>query len=135
VSVYGNDYWDNKPFRDVSVKQHQDGVNHLSFALPSGCDRATMLDVMSRALPAIMSCGRPDVILYQAGADPFREDPYSPLNLDHNDLLERDRVVFDFAKQQNIPIAWVLAGGYTQDTSQVVRVHVNTFEAWRAVFG
>jgi hypothetical protein len=33
-----------------------------------------------------------------------------------------------------IPIAWVLAGGYTEDTSKVVRVHTNTFEAWREVF-
>ena len=132
VSIYGNDYWNNTPYRDVTVRQHEDGDNHKSFALPAECDRATMLHVMDQALPALTGSGKPDLLLYQAGADPYLEDPYSPLKLDHADLLERDRVVFRFARESGIPIAWVLAGGYTPDTSKVVRVHVNTFEAWRS---
>jgi acetoin utilization deacetylase AcuC-like enzyme len=134
ISVYGNDYWNNQAFKDVSVKQHQDGGNHQSFALPANCDRRTMFKVMDEALPAILSRGKPDILLYQAGADPFKDDPYSPLNLDHDDLLARDQRVFEFAKDNLIPIAWVLAGGYTTDTSQVVRVHVNTFHAWRSTY-
>jgi acetoin utilization deacetylase AcuC-like enzyme len=78
---------------------------------------------------------RPDVLLYQAGADPYFEDPYSPLALDHEDLRARDRRVFEFTKAHNIPVAWVLAGGYTSDVSKVVRVHLNTFAAWREVYG
>ena len=78
---------------------------------------------------------RPDVLLYQAGADPLRDDPYSPLALDHEDLLARDERVFAFAKARRLPIAWVLAGGYTHETCKVVRVHVNTFRAWRSVLG
>lgn len=132
VSIYGNDYCDNKAYRDVTVKHHQDGSNHFSFALPNACDRATMLRVMNDGLAAILRNGKPDLLLYQAGADPFREDPYSPLNLDHDDLLARDRVVFEFTRRNAIPVAWVLAGGYTPDTAQVVKVHVNTFEAWGA---
>lgn len=131
VSVYGNDYWDNTPYRDVTVRRHEDGANHVSFPLPAGCNRATLLSVMDEALPALLANGRPGLLLYQAGADPYWEDPYSPLKLDHDDLFERDRRVFAFAHAQGIPVAWVLAGGYTPDTSKVVQVHVNTFEAWR----
>ena len=69
------------------------------------------------------------------GADPYREDPYSPLDLGHDDLRERDRWVFDWAKRQGLPLAWVLAGGYTPDVSKVVAVHLGTFEAARTVFG
>jgi len=134
VSVYGNDYCNNTPFRDVSVKRHVDGENHISVTLPCGCDRADMLRIMEEALPFVLTGGRPDLILYQAGADPFREDPYSPLDLDYEDLKARDRMIFAFARQHSIPIAWVLAGGYTPDTSCVVRVHVNTFMAWHDVF-
>jgi len=61
-------------------------------------------------------------------------DPYSPLLLDHHALMERDRTVFEFCKAQNIPVAWVLAGGYTKDTSKVVQVHVNTFNACKSVY-
>jgi acetoin utilization deacetylase AcuC-like enzyme len=134
VSIYGNDYWDNICFRDVSSCHHLDGENHRSFALPGGCDRQTMLSVMREALPQI-SAWRPDLLLYQAGADPYYEDPYSPLDLDHEDLRARDRFVFEFARAHRIPIAWVLAGGYTEDVSKVVRVHLNTFDAWRSVYG
>jgi acetoin utilization deacetylase AcuC-like enzyme len=134
LSLYGNDYWNNVAYRDVSVRHHEDGENHRSFALPGGCNRATMLRLMDEALPLI-AAHRPDVLLYQAGADPYREDPYSPLALDHDDLRARDRRVFAFAKKSGIPIAWVLAGGYTEDVTKVVRVHLNTFAAWRDVHG
>jgi len=73
-----------------------------------------------------MEGGQPDLLLFQAGADPFREDPYSPLNLSHDDLYKRDHRVFAFARSQRLPVAWVLAGGYTEDVRQVVKVHVNT---------
>jgi acetoin utilization deacetylase AcuC-like enzyme len=134
LSIYGNDYWNNVPYRDVTVRHHVDGPNHQSYPLPAECDGPTMMRTMDEALPALLEF-KPDLILYQAGADPYREDPYSPLALDHDDLLARDRHVFAFAKRHRIPIAWVLAGGYTEDVSKVVRVHTNTFEAWREVFG
>jgi acetoin utilization deacetylase AcuC-like enzyme len=133
VSIYGNDYRANIPYRDVTKRQHEDGENHYSFALPAACDRSTMLGVMEEALPLIARW-KPEILLYQAGADPYFEDPYSPLALDHDDLLARDEAVFRFAKNESIPIAWVLAGGYTQDITKVVRVHLNTFEAWRRVY-
>jgi acetoin utilization deacetylase AcuC-like enzyme len=134
LSLYGNDFWENFCYRDVTKRQHEDGNNHRSFALPAGCDRATLLRIMDETLPLIAE-RRPDVLLYQAGADPYFEDPYSPLALNHDDLRARDRRVFEFAKEHAIPIAWVLAGGYTEDVSKVVRVHLNTFEAWREVYG
>lgn len=134
ASIYGNDYWDHRPYRDVTQRQHEDGENHRSFPLPGGCDRQAMLDAMRQALPLI-AAHRPDLLLYQAGADPYYEDPYSPLALDHDDLLMRDRFVFEFAKARELPIAWVLAGGYTEDVTKIVRVHLNTFEAWREVHG
>ena len=133
VSVYGNDYWDNVVYRDVTVRHHEDGANHRSFPLPAGCDRATLLQTLENAF-ALIAEFQPDVLLYQAGADPYREDPYSPLALDHDDLLARDRCVFEFARGQRLPIAWVLAGGYTPDVRKIVRVHVNTFHAWRAAW-
>ena len=133
VSIYGNDYWENIPFRDVTTRHHDDGENHRSFALREGCDRAEMFRVMDDALPLI-AARKPDVLIYQAGADPYFEDPYSPLALDYADLRVRDSRVFAFAKEQGIPIAWVLAGGYTEDVTKVVRVHLSTFAAWREIF-
>lgn len=135
ASIYGNDYFNNQAFRDVSERQHVDGANHVSFALANGSGRGEMMVALEAAFEAILAWGRPDLLLYQAGADPYCEDPYSPLALDHDDLYARDHRVFQLARLHRLPIAWVLAGGYTPDTSKVVRVHTNTFEAAFAAWG
>ncbi|MEO6787895.1 MAG: histone deacetylase, partial [Chthoniobacteraceae bacterium] len=57
-----------------------------------------------------------------------------PLALDADDLRARDRRVFGFALAHGIPVAWVLAGGYTRDITKIVRIHAGTFAAWREVF-
>lgn len=134
-SIYGNDYQGNTPYRDVETVRHRDGANHVSFALPNGSGREALLEALERGTQAILAAGRPDLVLYQAGADPYREDPYSPLDLGHDDLRERDRRVFAWARREHLPIAWVLAGGYTEDVSKVVQVHVGTFDAAAQVHG
>lgn len=133
LSIYGNDYWENRPYRDVEIVRHPSGPNHAGVVLPNGCRGDEMLAILERSLPRLLE-GRPDVLLYQAGADPLRDDPYSPLDLGHDDLAARDRRVFEFAKSHGLPVAWVLAGGYTPDVSQVVAVHVNTARACAEVF-
>jgi acetoin utilization deacetylase AcuC-like enzyme len=135
LSIYGNDYWQNVPYRDVETIHHPSGPNHAKAVLPNGCRGDEMLAILEANLPRLLETGRPDIILYQAGADPLRDDPYSPLDLGHEDLLARDRRVFEFAKSQGIPLAWVLAGGYTKNTSQVVAAHVNTARACAETFG
>ena len=136
LSIYGNDYDANTPYRDVRSRRHVDGDNHFSVPLiPSGSsDRNVLMQALDDHLDWILAGERPDILLYQAGADPLRDDPYSPLDLDHADLMERDRLVFEFAKRHSLPVAWVLAGGYTEDISQVVEVHLNTLRAGVEVF-
>ena len=137
LSIYGNDYWQNNYYRDVRERHHEDGPNHFSVPMvPSGGSDAPVLrNALAENLGWLLAEGRPDILLYQAGADPLRDDPYSPLNLSHEDLMERDRTVFEFAKDNHLPVAWVLAGGYSKDIRKVVEVHVNTARVWREVFG
>ena len=137
LSIYGNDYWQNICYRDVRERRHADGVNHFSVPMiPSGgSDRGVLMEALDQNLGWLLAEGRPDILLYQAGADPLRDDPYSPLDLSHEDLMERDRMVFEFAKSNDLPVAWVLAGGYSKDIRKVVDVHVNTALVWCEVFG
>ena len=136
LSIYGNDYWRNKAYRDVRESHHADGANHFSVPLiPSGeSDRQVLLEALNHRLPWLLHDGKPDILLYQAGADTLSDDPYSPLQLTHEDLEMRDRMVFEFAKAEKIPIAWVLAGGYCPEIEKVVRVHFNTARACWEVF-
>ncbi len=134
LSIYGNDYWDNVPYADVTTVRHPDGPNHEATSLPTACDGPGLLAILEANLPRLLARGRPDILLYQAGADPLRDDPYSPLNLGASDLAARDRRVFEFCRAHAIPVVWVLAGGYTEDVCKVVEVHVNTAFQAAAVF-
>lgn len=134
LSVYGNWYDANKAYRDVTTTRAEDTENAWSVAVPNGASGDAYLETVRAHLAPAIARARPDVILYQAGADPYREDPYSPLDVGHEDLLARDRMVFDAAREAGVPIAWVLAGGYTKDVSKIVTVHVNTARAALAAF-
>ena len=135
LSLYGNFYKDNLAVRDVTLERAPDTTNCVSIPVPAGANGEQYLALLKGSFPAAIDRAKPDVVLFQAGADPYREDPYSPLDLTHHDLRARDTYVFETCKAKGIPVMWVLAGGYTPDVSKVVEVHVNTFRAAAAVFG
>lgn len=67
----------------------------------------------------------PDLVIYQAGADPHIDDPLGGF-LDDEGLKERDRYVFCNVRA---PIVWNLAGGYQktrQGEDPVLNIHFNT---------
>lgn len=129
LSIYGSWYKQNRASRDVEGERAPDTENCWSVPVPNGSGGAAYLEIVERHLGPAIDRAAPDVILYQAGADPYREDPYSPLDLTHEDLRARDELVFRAALERRIPIMWVLAGGYTPDVSKVVEVHLGTFVA------
>jgi acetoin utilization deacetylase AcuC-like enzyme len=135
LSIYGSWYEDNRASSDVTTRQAADTENARSIAVPNGASGAAYVAIIDDALGPAIARVRPDIILYQAGADPYREDPYSPLDVGLYDLAERDAHVFAAARAAGIPIAWVLAGGYTKDIQKVVEVHANTFAAAAEAFG
>lgn len=134
LSIYGNFYKNNLAIRDVTLERAPDTDNCASIPVPAGANGTVYLELLAGSFPAAIERAKPDVVLFQAGADPYREDPYSPLDLTHEDLRARDTFVFETCKARGIPVMWVLAGGYTPDVSKVVEVHVNTFRAASAVF-
>ena len=129
LSIYGNWYKKNLAYRDVEPERAPDTVNGWSLAVPGGSGRDAYLEILAESLPKAIDRARPEVLLSQAGADPYKEDPYSPLDLDHQALRDRDDYVFAQCKARGIPAMWVLAGGYTKDISKVVEVHVGTARA------
>ena len=61
------------------------------------------------------------------------EDQLGGLSLTKEGLKQRDRSVFEEARQRKIPVATVLAGGYARRVEDTVRIHVNTILAARDV--
>jgi acetoin utilization deacetylase AcuC-like enzyme len=98
--------------------------------LPDGVEDSEYLDRLDGALKVAMSFA-PDLVFYLAGADPFREDQLGGLSLTMVGLKRRDRLVFETALAQAVPVAVVLAGGYAHDTDDTVTIHCNTAKAAR----
>jgi len=98
--------------------------------LPDGVGDSEYLDRLGGALKVAMSF-EPDLLFYVAGADPYREDQLGGLALTMEGLKRRDRLVFETALAQSVPVAVVLAGGYARDTDDTVTIHCNTAKAAR----
>jgi acetoin utilization deacetylase AcuC-like enzyme len=96
--------------------------------LPDGVEDSEYLDRLGGALKVAMSFD-PDLLFYVSGADPYREDQLGGLALTIEGLKRRDRLVFESALAQSVPVAVVLAGGYARDTDDTVTIHCNTAKA------
>jgi acetoin utilization deacetylase AcuC-like enzyme len=75
-----------------------------------------------------------DLVLYQAGADVHVDDPLGGV-LSTDEMIARDRIVFDAARASETPVAWNLAGGYQEPLARVIELHVNTMNECVRSFG
>lgn len=69
-----------------------------------------------------------DVVLYQAGADPWIGDPLGG-NLTREQLRCRDAIVFSTLAELRVPVAWNLAGGYARDDAGTIRPVLDIHDA------
>ena len=81
----------------------------------------------------VLSLGpRPDLVIYQAGADLHEDDPLHAGYLNSEQMRLRDRLVFKWCKDEGIPVCWNLAGGYQRDEDggipKVLDIHRATAE-------
>ena len=77
------------------------------------------------------------LIIAQLGADACIDDPLGG-NLTEFQLAYRDKMVFDFCAENNIPLAWNLAGGYQTDEAGTIQpvldIHTRSMDACVQVF-
>jgi len=97
----------------------------LDIGLADGARDAEYLARLAYALPVVLASS-PDLLMYVAGADPFRHDRLGGLSLSFEGLRRRDAAVFAAARSASLPVAVVLAGGYAADVEDTVNVHAGT---------
>jgi histone deacetylase 11 len=94
--------------------------------IPSGLEGDEYLAIVESALPRALDEVSPDLLIYNAGSDPFIDDPLTRLRLSRDDLERRDLLVATTARERGIPMAMVLSGGYARESW---RVHADGIEA------
>jgi len=105
----------------------------LDVGLEDGTGDETYLSLLETHLPKVLAHG-PELILYLAGADPYREDQLGGLALTLEGLRNRDRLTLEMARRAGVPVAVTLAGGYAFRQNDTVEIHCGTVrEAGRFV--
>jgi len=106
-------------------------TSDLDIGLPSGAGDDEYEDALATALPGLLDEARPDLIIYQAGADPYKDDQLGRLQLTLDGLRRRDELVFRLAQERRTPIAVLLGGGYPRNQEDVVNIHLQTVRVMR----
>ncbi|TXN04312.1 acyltransferase family protein [Methylobacterium sp. WL103] len=104
----------------------------LDVGLPDGLDDAGYLAVLEARLPPLLDALAPDLVFYNAGVDPHRDDRLGRLALTDDGLLARDRYVVGQARARGIPLVAVIGGGYTHDVDALANRHALVFQALAA---
>ena len=93
------------------------------------------LAALASGLGTVWECIAPHLVIYLAGADPYRDDRFGRLGLSIDGLRRRDEYVIAQCKARGIPLAIAMAGGYARNTHDTVTIHSNTvFAAQRLLF-
>ncbi|MDD3675242.1 histone deacetylase family protein [Thauera propionica] len=108
----------NFPFR----KQ----ISDLDIDLPDETDDAAYLKALDDALQSVFERGRPELVIYLAGADPYAGDRLGRLALSIDGLRLRDERVLATCRDAGVPVAIAMAGGYAEPIDDTVTIHFNT---------
>ncbi|GAC1449628.1 MAG: histone deacetylase [Isosphaeraceae bacterium] len=94
--------------------------------VPPGTTGVVYLDRVLSSLPKALDAVQPDLVVYNAGSDPYVDDPLAGFRLTRNDLVERDLLVARTVRERKVPLAMVLSGGYSKDSW---KIHADAIEA------
>jgi len=101
-------------------------LSSMDIHLADGTGDDEYLHRLGNGYRASLTMFNPELVVYVAGADPYREDQLGGLNLTFEGLMARDRLVLWTALSHKIPVAIVLAGGYAQSVEDTITIHANT---------
>jgi acetoin utilization deacetylase AcuC-like enzyme len=97
----------------------------LDVGLADGTGDTEYLARLDAALERVWSFA-PEIVLYQAGADPYAGDVLGGLSLTLAGLAARDARVLEGCHERGIPAVVTLGGGYARDVADTVEIHAQT---------
>ncbi|MFA4870608.1 MAG: histone deacetylase [Pedobacter sp.] len=115
----------NFPFR----KERSD----LDVPLEDGITDQLYLDKLKESLPLLLK-HKPDFVFYLSGVDVLETDKLGKLAMSKEGCKERDRLVLQFCKDNNLPVQVSMGGGYSPNIKDIVDAHCNTFKIGLDIF-
>lgn len=137
VDLYNSDIF---PLRNRDEIFDDSSIKFLSIAKPFHSKTGTKayLNLLKKALEeAERDLPVPDIIYYMANNDILKGDKLGNVHVTPNGILERDRMVLNWARKRDIPIVMISGGGYAKNGCKVTRdilLKLNAeFSLWETV--
>jgi acetoin utilization deacetylase AcuC-like enzyme len=102
-------------------------VSDLDVPLKKGTTDTEYLNILQQNLVKLDQIPS-DIIFFQAGVDILDSDGLGYLSLSRSGLIERNEMVFDFAKERDSPLVVFMGGGYSKPIEHTVKSFVDLFE-------
>ncbi|MGZ9897804.1 histone deacetylase family protein [Shewanella gaetbuli] len=102
-----------------SRKAHSD----YDIQIDRGCSDSEYLDTINSVFSYLLQLHKPDLVIYDAGVDIHEDDDLGYLNISTAGIFARDKLILSLAKQQNIPVAAVIGGGYSRNQQHLTQRH------------
>ena len=90
--------------------------NNMDILLPDGTEDREYLLQLKLYLPDVMDKFNPEFVVYIAGSDIHKDDSFGTFNISTKGVLERDKFVYNLAKQHELPMGVVAGGGYGEQS-------------------
>ncbi len=104
------------------VKERSD----LDIGLDEEAGDDVYIEQLQGVVGRILAQHKPELVVYVAGADPFKFDQLGALRLTKRGLAFRDRIVIDGCYKRGVPVVPVTAGGYALDAKDTADIHTHT---------
>jgi len=99
----------------------------LDTALPDKTEDALYLKTVRDILPRLIDEVEPDIVFYLSGVDILESDKLGRLSVSIPGCKERDKIVLETCKKNNLPVAISMGGGYSPRIVDIIDAHANTY--------
>lgn len=103
-------------------------------ALERGLGDSAYLTLLQESLNTLLKRINPDFVFYLAGVDILESDKLGTLGLSLGGCRQRDRLVFNWCKKNEIPVQCSMGGGYSPDIRTILEAHANTYRVAQEIF-
>jgi acetoin utilization deacetylase AcuC-like enzyme len=103
-------------------------VSDLDIGLEDGLEDEAYLSILAETLPQLYARQQPQFVFYLSGVDVLATDKLGKLALTKAGCRERDRMVFQFCRDHQLPVQVSMGGGYSSEIRDIVDAHCHTFK-------
>lgn len=99
----------------------------LDTEMPDKTEDRFYLKTITEILPRLIDEVQPDIVFYLSGVDILESDKLGRLSVSISGCKERDRIVLEACKRNEIPVAISMGGGYSPRIADIIDAHANTY--------